>query len=169
MSTVDDPSQVSEDSCPYILDIKIVCTMLISRCWHSFLRPVGRPSTLLSASYVMDWCGIWYNVWQPHNENCLCRDYRAMPALDRYDPRDIDDEEVPETFEEREAARLRAERELDQAQGRRRTRLPGALLEGGVLSACCKDLTNTLLETSGCCLQLGHRRCVILYGLCGCR
>lgn len=55
-----------------------------------------------------------------------------MPALDRYDARDIDDEEVPETFEEREAARLRAEREMDQAQGRRRARLPGALLEGMV-------------------------------------
>jgi hypothetical protein len=53
-----------------------------------------------------------------------------MPALDRYDPRDIDDEEIAETFEAREAARLRAEEELDRAQGRRRARLPGALLEG---------------------------------------
>ena len=55
-----------------------------------------------------------------------------MPALDRYDDRDIDDEEVGETFEEREQARLRAEREMDRAQGVRRTRLPAALLEGGV-------------------------------------
>lgn len=53
-----------------------------------------------------------------------------MPALDRYDDRDIDDEVEEETFEEREAARLRAERAMDRAEGRRRTRLPGALLEG---------------------------------------
>ena len=53
-----------------------------------------------------------------------------MPALDRYDNRDIDDEEVGETFEAREQARLRAEREMDRAQGVRRTRLPAALLEG---------------------------------------
>ena len=53
-----------------------------------------------------------------------------MPALDRYDDRDIDDEVVGETFEEREQARLRAEREMDRAQGVRRTRLPAALLEG---------------------------------------
>ena len=53
-----------------------------------------------------------------------------MPALDRYDNRDIDDEEVGETFEAREAARLGAEREMDRAQGVRRTRLPAALLEG---------------------------------------
>ncbi|CAK0754965.1 hypothetical protein CVIRNUC_002337 [Coccomyxa viridis] len=59
-------------------------------------------------------------------------DYRAMPALDRYDDRDIDDEEVGETFEEREQARLRAEREMDRAQGVRRTRLPAALLEDDV-------------------------------------
>jgi len=57
-----------------------------------------------------------------------------MPALDRYDQADIDDEEVPEAFEDREAARLMAEDAMDQAQGRRRTRLPGALLEGGHLS-----------------------------------
>ena len=57
-----------------------------------------------------------------------------MPALDRYDDRDIDDEEVGETFEEREQARLRAEREMDRAQGVRRTRLPAALLEGRVCS-----------------------------------
>ena len=37
------------------------------------------------------------------------RDYRAMPALDRYDRRDLDDDVEDETFEEREAARLRAE------------------------------------------------------------
>ena len=53
-----------------------------------------------------------------------------MPALDRYDDRDIDDEVVGETFEAREEARLRAEREMDRAQGVRRTRLPAALLEG---------------------------------------
>jgi hypothetical protein len=58
------------------------------------------------------------------------RDYRAMPALDRYDDRDIDDDVEGETFEEREEARLRAERAMDRAEGRRRTRLPGALLEG---------------------------------------
>ncbi len=53
-----------------------------------------------------------------------------MPALDRYDNRDIDDEVVGETFEDREGARLRAEREMDRTQGVRRTRLPAALLEG---------------------------------------
>ena len=53
-----------------------------------------------------------------------------MPALDRYDNRDIDDEEVGETFEAREAARLRAERDMDRVQGIRRSRLPAALLEG---------------------------------------
>lgn len=53
-----------------------------------------------------------------------------MPALDRYDNRDIDDDVEEEDFEEREAARLRAERAMDRADGRRRARLPGALLEG---------------------------------------
>ncbi|CAL8466756.1 g6292 [Coccomyxa elongata] len=59
-------------------------------------------------------------------------DYRAMPALDRYDNRDIDDDVEEENFEEREAARLRAERAMDRADGRRRARLPGALLEDDV-------------------------------------
>jgi hypothetical protein len=59
-----------------------------------------------------------------------------MPALDRYDRRDIDDEAVEEGFEEREAARLRAEAAMDRAEGRRRTRLPGALLDG--VSCLCR-------------------------------
>ena len=60
----------------------------------------------------------------------IARDYRAMPALDRYDNRDIDDDVEEENFEDREDARLRAERAMDRADGRRRARLPGALLEG---------------------------------------
>ena len=75
-----------------------------------------------------------------------CRDYRAMPELDRYDPDAIDDEDVGEdvTFEEAAAQRLRAEREMerrDEREGRapgRRVRLPGAL-EGINLPACCEN------------------------------
>lgn len=70
----------------------------------------------------------------------FCRDYREMPALDRYDQRDIDDDVVEEGFEDREAARLRAEDEMDRAQGRRRTRLPGALLEGAHCSTACRNM-----------------------------
>ena len=62
-----------------------------------------------------------------------CRDYRAMPALDRYDQRDMDDDVEEGTFEEREVARLRAEQAMDRTEGRRRTRLPGALLEGAAM------------------------------------
>lgn len=56
-----------------------------------------------------------------------------MPHLDNYDQDDIDDGELPEeTFEQREAARLRAEAALDRADDRAgragaRRRLPGAL------------------------------------------
>ena len=56
-----------------------------------------------------------------------------MPHLDNYDPDDIDDAEIPEeTFEQREANRLRAEAALDHADERAgrvggRRRLPGAL------------------------------------------
>ena len=56
-----------------------------------------------------------------------------MPHLDNYDQGDIDDAELPEeTFEQREAARLRAEAALDRADERAgragaRRRLPGAL------------------------------------------
>ncbi len=56
-----------------------------------------------------------------------------MPHLDNYDPNDIDDAEIPEeTFEQREANRLRAEAALDRADERAgrvggRRRLPGAL------------------------------------------
>ena len=59
-----------------------------------------------------------------------------MPALDRYDRRDMDDEVEEGTFEEREVARLRAEAAMDRAEGRRRTRLPGALLEGDSHAGC---------------------------------
>ena len=71
----------------------------------------------------------------------LHRDYRPMPALDRYDTEAVDDEAMDEvTFEEAQAARLRAEREMerrDVREGRvtgRRARLPGAL-EGDWRSA----------------------------------
>ena len=74
-----------------------------------------------------------------------------MPALDRYDQRDIDDEVLMEGFEEREAARLRAEDEMDRAQGRRRTRLPGALLEGACLYLAV----------------LAHAACVFMHSLDG--
>ena len=57
-----------------------------------------------------------------------------MPGLDRYDAEGVDDEEMGEvSYEQAQAARLRAERELerrDVREGRfagRRTRLPGAL------------------------------------------
>ena len=63
-----------------------------------------------------------------------------MPALDRYDAEGVDDDGQEEvTFEVAQAARLRAERELDQRdvrEGRftgRRARLPGAL-EGHFLA-----------------------------------
>lgn len=62
-----------------------------------------------------------------------------MPALDRYDDRDIDDDVAGENFEEREEARLRAERAMDRAEGRRRQRLPGALLEGQPLLLTLPD------------------------------
>ena len=79
-----------------------------------------------------------------------------MPALDRYDDRDIDDEEVGETFEEREQARLRAEREMDRAQGVRRTRLPAALLEGRV----CSSWTCYSIQAAGsAALLLLQQRC----------
>jgi len=56
-----------------------------------------------------------------------------MPHLDNYDADDVDDGELPEeTFEQREAARLRAEAALDREDERMgraggRRRLPGAL------------------------------------------
>ena len=56
-----------------------------------------------------------------------------MPHLDNYDADDVDDGELPEeTFEQREAARLRAEAALDREDERTgraggRRRLPGAL------------------------------------------
>ena len=66
----------------------------------------------------------------------LCSDYRAMPGLDKYEPNDIDDEDEHDvTYEEAQAARLRADRELDRRdvrEGRatgRRQRLP-EVLEG---------------------------------------
>lgn len=78
---------------------------------------------------------------------CICSDYRAMSALDQYDAADIDDGEVGQdvTFEEAQAARLRAEAELDRRDGRegvgnRRQRLPGAL-EG----KCSQDLSQRML------------------------
>lgn len=87
----------------------------------------------------------------------LCRDYRAMPALDRYDDRDIDDEVVGETFEAREEARLRAEREMDRAQGVRRTRLPAALLEG-VYAHSRLTQTSTRMPSALHCTQFGLYR-----------
>lgn len=71
-----------------------------------------------------------------------------MPALDRYDEHDIDDEEVGETFEAREEARLRAERDMDRAQGVRRTRLPAALLEGSSCSETCESAAASCLLSS---------------------
>ena len=57
-----------------------------------------------------------------------------MPALDRYDAEGVDDEATDEvSFEQAQAARLRAEREMEQRDIRdgrftgRRSRLPGAL------------------------------------------
>ena len=57
-----------------------------------------------------------------------------MSGLDRYDDADLDDNEVGQdvTFEEAQAARLRAEADLDRRDARegvggRRQRLPGAL------------------------------------------
>lgn len=64
-----------------------------------------------------------------------------MSALDRYDQDDIDDADAGQdvTFEEAQAARLRAEAELDRRDARegvggRRQRLPGAL-EGSLLQS----------------------------------
>ena len=64
----------------------------------------------------------------------LCSDYRAMPGLDQYETNDLDDEDEHDvTYEEAQAARLQADRELDRRdmrEGRatgRRQRLPEAL------------------------------------------
>ena len=63
----------------------------------------------------------------------LSRDYRAIPGLDNYDPRDIDDAESGGSFGAAQDARLAAERAMEQRddqEGRvtgRRARLPGAL------------------------------------------
>ena len=69
-----------------------------------------------------------------------------MSGLDRYDQDDIDDADVGQdvTFEEAQAARLRAEAELDRRDARegvggRRQRLPGAL-EGAHLQRCASNL-----------------------------
>ena len=69
-----------------------------------------------------------------------------MPALDRYDAEGLEDEEVGEvSFEQVQAARLRAERDMerrDVREGRftgRRSRLPGAL-EGGLSCHSCRQL-----------------------------
>ena len=62
-----------------------------------------------------------------------CRDYRAMPELDRYDPRDIDDAESGGSFGAAQGARLAADLAMERGDARegrvtgRRARLPGAL------------------------------------------
>lgn len=73
---------------------------------------------------------------------CVCRDYRPMEHLDRYEARGIDDAFIDDvTEEERFAARLAAERELaerDVVEGRltgRRRGLPAAL-EGKPAGLC---------------------------------
>ena len=81
-------------------------------------------------------------IWPYFIAPRLRRDYRPMPHLDTYDQGDIDDGELPEeTFEQREAARLRAEAALDRADERAgragaRRRLPGAL-EGALRGPDC--------------------------------
>lgn len=64
----------------------------------------------------------------------LCRDYRAMEGLDEYEAEGLDDEAEVEgglTYEEVQANRLRAEREMARRDARedanRAKRLPGAL------------------------------------------
>lgn len=71
-----------------------------------------------------------------------------MSGLDQYDQDDIDDADAGEdvTFEEAQAARLRAEAELDRRDvregvGARRQRLPGAL-EGGFYSVSPSQKAN---------------------------
>ena len=87
------------------------------------------PSPAFSGERPLEGGGLWPLMSGPR----LRRDYRPMPHLDNYDQDDINDGELPEeTFEQREAARLRAEAALDRADLRAgrvgaRRRLPGAL------------------------------------------
>jgi Mini-chromosome maintenance protein 2 len=66
---------------------------------------------------------------QPYKWTTCCSDYRAMPALDRYDDADIDDdEEAGDALSGAGAvaARHAAEAELDRRDRRARGMLPGA-------------------------------------------
>ena len=88
-----------------------------------------------------------------------------MSGLDRYDPDDIDDADVGQdvTFEEAQAARLRAEADLDRRDaregvGNRRQRLPGAL-EGDKEPVIALTPTCLLRSASKCpayCLEFVH-------------